>query len=479
MQAFARLFSLRDQPNMDVVYLEDPVVDLAVRTKLFSEARYSIDLVSFSKATDEAGAQIIQALRGAQNREVKVRSIFDQTGTEVEGDKTSDTRRLLADSKLACPGNVICASPWDKLRNGLSVDDFVHEKIVIIDAGTPYEKIIVGGRNYGKFTTDFGDAAFVLRPIDPSKPWAGSDVSAFYEHLWESLSSLFKKTPKLPAPTKALARLNSHGEMALRTAYQRKLFSEISELLDKPPQAGDELKPYQFRPSTFQMASNDLLVNASQAKSRFIMSGRAHLQNDTLDLLHTLIPGKKDITYSGYIFGLPDPIKGDFVNHVEQNGTLEVYTNGRGAFHQITPARSVSRMMGNAATDFTSRNLLPVLESGDQHQGSVKAFMLNPDPSADTSDHLPSPYKYLHRKLLIMDDTVATGSDNLTESSAMKNDEVTFVMQDSRMADYLRGQLHREAQAFYRPVTTPDIKQELKSRAWYSDCLQFMIRRAF
>lgn len=479
--AFAVVYPKHEAPNMDLIYLEDPMVDLAVRDKLIREAKYSVKMVSFSATADATGAVILKALRAAQDRGVKVQSIFEKSGNVVEGDFSNDAERLLADAKLKCLGDVMCIKTWDKIKSGLFLDDFVHEKILIIDEGTRFEKIIVGGRNSGRFALDFGDAAFLLRPIDSTKSWAGKDIGSFYQRLWNALSGLFRKSTNSVAKPKALARLAKQPDLELKTTAQRSDFATISRLLDTPPRIDDGLEDFQFRPKTFQMASNDLLMKAVSSKAGYSMKARAELKDDTLELMHSLIQDKNKITLSTYAVSLPKTIEKDLMDHVGEGKSLEIVTNGRNAYTIMNEPYTFSRMVAHSAADYTLRSLIPILESGENKGGQVRAYLLDPKKDfVEPADwKAPNPYKYLHRKVLILDDIVGLGSHNITKSSEMKNDEVVFFLEDERMAAYLRDLIHREVKLYYHPVDAAGAKEELHSRTWYSDCLQFFVQRAF
>jgi phosphatidylserine/phosphatidylglycerophosphate/cardiolipin synthase-like enzyme len=465
----ATLFPSHDDPNVEVIYLEDPLVDLAIRNRFISDAKSTIDLVSFSHPTDEVGGPLLRSLRGALARGVRVRSA-----------------RLLMDTRLSCQANIICATVIPKISNGLAFDDYIHEKILIIDAGTPDVKIVFGGRNHGKTMHDFGDSAFLLRPIDSSKPWAGDDVIRFYDQFWSGLERLFKKVKASKVSERTLAKLDRYPEVALRTEAQRKRFEKILQMTRSNAVVDGPLEPFQFRPQTFQLASNDLLLNAAKFKAGVSVDSRSGLPNDTLDLLHSLVPHADSVLLSGYAIGLPEPLASDFVRHVRSGKKLQVVTNGREAFHAMTRPNTPSRWMGNAAADYTLKNVASLMEAGDRSKNPVKLYLLNTPKKAGIAvkgHTVPDAYKYLHRKLIVMDDWVATGSDNWTASSARKNDEIAIVMKDSRMAGYLRNQIKWETDAYYTQYNTEAVKAELKSRAWfskfYSNCLQSYIRRAF
>lgn len=487
--AQAKLWDKRDNPNLDVIYLENPRVDMALRVKLISEAKHSVETISFSQTTDEVGGAVIGALRTALKNGRNVRSMFDSSGNMAEGDSRIHATRLLADSSLPCPGEVICATPYQKLRNGLSIDDLLHPKITIIDRGTPSEVIILGGRNYGKAALSWGDSAAILRRVDPAQPWAGEDLREAYDRLWNNVHDIFPKTPVRPVPVSLAESVDrTEAQDLLQTSAQRRQFNQIVSLLEKSPAPGDQLAKFQFRPKAFQLSTNDLFQSIREQRPGYTVNSRKGLQNDTIDLLHSYLTNAQSARLTGYGVGLPDVLHDDMMQMVGRGGSLKIFTNGREALREAANKQWQKPILGSAL-DYTLRDVIPLLEQGTKTGGNVEAYFLDlHKPSArrqnfsgwNTTRTADDGFTYLHRKNLSIDSRyVGLGSDNLTISSTRKNEEVYAIFDDHRMASFLERQTDTEAAAFFTPMTLREAKHEFSQRPLYSDCMQWLLEQIF
>src|SRR5262249_3432903 len=120
--------------NTDILYLADPRVDFALRETAIHLARHSVDFICFAQTPDEIGMRFLQALRAASGRGVRVRGMFEKLPSMGEKDRRFESPRYLTDPDLARPAELVCGRTLAKWKAGLAFDDFIHEKILILDA---------------------------------------------------------------------------------------------------------------------------------------------------------------------------------------------------------------------------------------------------------------------------------------------------------------------------------------------------------
>jgi processive 1,2-diacylglycerol beta-glucosyltransferase len=490
-------FEKWDNPNTEIIYLRDPQVDFAVRKTLIGRATQSIDVASFGQASDQHGIGLIQSLRTASNEGIQVRSVYERYGSRLEGDTTKHTQELLADSQLKCPAGVVCGTSVKRLLKGISPDDFFHMKFVIIDRGLPTMTIVgFGGRNTGKLADDFGDAAFVLRPIDPTKPWAGEDLEKLFEQQYGLMKSVHGEVrPKKPSK-EALGKLENAPDNSLSTVEQKEAYKKIMGIIDSAPKPNGQLDEMVFHPKKMQLFTNSALKNAIQKKLTYTVDQRANLPNNVLANLHEVLPLADEVIVSSYAFNAPEPVRTDLMNLVKRGRSLTVMTNSREAAEAMTPPKTVARALGISSTDMTLRNLVPIAKAAKISGANLKLALLDP---VEAAKH-PSGYKYLHRKLITIkmkgkeivieeDDngnlvvnqpenrSVLGGSDNMTKSSARKNTEVVWGMEDERLANHLESQIKTEISTFYKSYGPDEIIQKASEIPLYKCIGGGLVRR--
>lgn len=410
--------------NTELFYLKDPAIDFAIRLEMIAQAKHSIDLISFSQAMDKTGEIFISALRQAQEKKcVKVRYIYDSVASLLDRDFFNTSGKILSYPKLNCPpdkkGEVITIGIFDKLKAGLAWDDFIHEKVLLIDAGTIDEKLVIGGRGYTEFSRRVADSAFLFRPIIPKLASFGTDVLSSFNELWDlakTFSSVIHHSSEI-----TILKHNSSLDYFLENQTHRALFAELKTVLLSPPKKATKLK-YQFRPLSVQLASNDLFQKILKNKN----TNREQLTNDNLDLLVTdLKSAQGETSLVSYSIAFPDILFRAIIDFINRGNTLNLFTNGKAAHeffvYQGTPV-------------YYSLEFLEKLINATKHlKGKLNIYFLNPE-KAHAMNELP----FVHRKLVTLDHSVFTGTDNFTWSSSKKNDEWMIRIVDKKLIQHLK-----------------------------------------
>lgn len=411
-----------ERSNTELFYLKNPDLDFAIRLELIAGAEHSIDILSFSQAMDKTGTLFISALRKAQEKRcVKIRYLYDSVASLLDRDFFNTSGKILSDPKLACPkekrGEIITVGLWQKLSAGLEWDDFIHEKVLLIDAGTANEKLVIGGRGYTEFSRMVADSAFIFRPLNPKLPSLGTDVFTSFNEVW-NLAKTFSPL------------LDHQSEIKISSTeidpYYFKIddeFQKLKSVLTTPPKTKTEL-PNQFRPKVLQLTSNDLFKSVLKNKNAKNFN-RELLSNDNLNILiNEIDKASGKITLASYSIAFPENLFVSFVNFIRRGHTLNLYTNGQVAHrffvYQGTPVY------------YSLEWLEKLILATKNMPGKLNIYFLNPE-KAKNYNELP----FIHRKLVQLSSTTFSGTDNFTWSSAYKNDEWMIKIEDGNLAKYL------------------------------------------
>jgi phosphatidylserine/phosphatidylglycerophosphate/cardiolipin synthase-like enzyme len=464
--------------NTEIILIVDSRVSREVEQALLRMARASIDIMGFSQNMDAVGYPYLKSIRQAQVRNgVKVRAAFDWQISRADGDKNNSVKSFLTDPALPCPGEMFCAHPIEKLSSGVSFTDYVHEKIAIIDAGTPEEVVIVRGRGTTTSSSDFIDSTMIFRRIDPSAPYAGDDVKAVYESVYRSLKQMSDRSVyKIPA--QALESFenapNLHRTRVVSTAEQTQEAIGILNRLRKPVSRESGPKDSNiFRPESISVLSNDLYAQILDGKLE-----RAAFANDNHQRLIQdidLFQGTVDLT--AYSFGPSRKLHDALVRFLKRGNTLNIYSNGAAAYQSANSA-----YVRGFPAYYTYE--------------SVLKLMTDAGPSAKIHLHLLQPDRaqklglatYVHRKQVLFrpspDSTspvrhvLYQGSDNYTYSAEAKNDEIAIRIADQRMSLRASEITEVESPAF-AAVDRTGLKKLWSERPFWYACVRSFIKTLF
>lgn len=463
--------------NTELFLLDDFRVDFEVRIAMILQARKSIDFVTYSQNTDEVNIEFLKAIRKVQiDRGVAVRGIYDAQVSSGDKEKGKAVRSLLTDSSLSCPGEVMCAHPIEKLSSGLSITDYVHEKIMIIDAGTPNELIFFSGRGTTQSSAKFIDAGFLIRRIDPLKPYAGDDMRQLFDSIWGSLKrladrSVFKMRTQTGVPFEK--ELDLARKRFVETPESRRTVAEILAILRRSPTEQREgLKAFQFRPEMMNVLSNDLfkqLVEGKDIRAAFFNDNHSKLIADIRQFSGTL-------EMTAYSFGPSKELHEALVDFLERGNTLVIYTNGAPAW--VTANPQVWKQGFPAY--YTYESVLKLMDDVPGAAERIKLHLVQPEEAK--AHGLAT---WVHRKLFTFrnaktkaEEFVYVGSDNFTWSAAKKNDEMLVKVKDERFTETMVGLSDTERKA-YHLVDRPNLEALHRARPFWYRCVRSLVRTLF
>jgi len=468
-----------ERSDTDVIVLANPRVDFATRFELIKKAK-SIDILTLSHTMDsDIGLPSALLLREAANRGVPIRMIFDGLASRMENspdsgitgrgflsktfyDAPNEFTYLLADSSLKRPADIFWIDADWKWKNGFASDDFFHEKIMIFNRGLPDEAVIVGSRNIANSVLTGTDLAFILRPVHPegNPQYAGRDLIAHFDGIWNLLARTKLPVTKEPLPTRLNQTLKTIPSdlLANHSALQPE-FVQIQEALKLPAEPLDQLGPMQFRPKTSQVVSNEMMSQVLDQKLTKDFEERADLlKDDIIDLIVEKIHQARLINISTYAVSFPPKLESALVDALGRKSLVTIYTNGREAH-----SKNKDKGIGSTAMDLTLHNALNLGLTAKAEQ-EYRLYFLNYQNALLAAKRDPkAPYPWLHRKWISIDDWIAIGSHNFTQSASLKNSEIMVLFQDHALRRYTENLFEKNRGALYDRVSLEEIKAELEN----------------
>lgn len=434
---YAATFKWIEPSNTQLLILEDPVVDFALRTWAIDRARHSIDSLTYLQSIDdEVGKPLLQAFRGAQNRKgMKGRYLWERLGS-YNADFGNVAKRALADANLASPAEVIDFGGLGNLLKGLNVTDMIHEKILIIDAGTPNEMIWIGGRNNSLHATHNLDLGIVLRRIDPSKPWIGEQIQVAFDDTWESVNRVQRPSKRKALEPKVAESFDTKRlDVELRTETQETQYKELVELLGKPVDPSSPLLSCEARPKKMRVLTNEFISYALTGVFGKGFESRKAMPSDILEEAAKYVAEAKRIYISTMSIRMTESFKKSLKTALKNGSEVVLFTNNREAQKTHAP--------WGITFEFSLPDLAELFAVG----GKLTVFALDPNLIKKHVERYPL-VTYLHRKLIVADNHVFTGSDNFSESSAKRNSEFVIHVDDEDFASMMKRMVESDSKIF-------------------------------
>lgn len=474
-KAPATIYPLSDGKGVDLMVIQDALSDLNVRLDLFKRAKHSIELISHTHTSGEFGLAISTGLREALGRGVKVKYLYEKIATMAAGDLSNNTAAFLMDQELPIQAEMITARPLQKLLSPFSIFDLFHQKIVIIDRGTPNEMILTGGRNHDELNLKSSDFSYLFRIVEgEAEPSVMKDLKAVFTDTWELASQHYKmEKPVL---------LNSKQKNMI-AQYQ------ISEFLTSPPETGrrilgaltqparhsDHLQDFQFRANTYRLITNDALATIKYNRASKQKPDK-NFVDDITSYISSLMEYATKVELNSYIMMMPEPLMEATQAVVAKGGEVLVYTNNDETYGRLVPISAI----GKVAAGYNYESYVRL--AGQDNQGKLQVMMFD----ASLGEKEENPIEYSHRKLALFEiprngepsnpkHFAWLGSYNFTKSSATRNDEMGVMVSDSRLHSYLSKINQADGQKFHVELT----EAQARAGAQKGKFVRALCRQAF
>lgn len=459
---FANIFPERSK-NIDLIYLQDAGVDFSLRLKAIDEAKTSIAILTYFQVPDLVGLEFIKALRRALKRGVRVQFFYEGSLGLLLSDPLSKTARFLIDTSLPRQAEVIAGRVSEKVRSGLGLLDFEHQKVLIVDGETNHERIFVGARPYTKFALRTSDTAFLIRTVNPKEPSVADDIRRGFDDTWQELLKRYRvETPRVLSK-RDLRLLESPSPLHLLDSTTKKaLFADFVSLMAGPLSETDVLHSQQFRPRSTQWITNDLFQQLRERPGLGKAAVRREevLQNDILKVVSRRIETARDLDFISYVIALPRALNEAVTRFLNRGGKACFFSNGKSAHSLLSP---------KGVAVFNTLESVPFLLDSP---GAQIYLYKTPSPLL----RMP---RYRHERMMILDgETVITGADPFTESSAWKNSESILFLKDKRLADLFAKEQAAKL-IFYERLTSESMAALLKERPWWAGCARKLMRAIY
>jgi len=407
-----------------------PLVDgrdaLAARVLLARAAEVSIDVQYYIWQTDTTGWLLLDELRAAADRGVRVRLLLDDNG--IPG-----LDNVLADLDAMETVEVRLFNPFTLRRPKLLSYGFdffrlnrrMHNKSMTADGIAT----VIGGRNIGDIYFAYGEGTayfdFDVLAVGP----AAADVAADFDRYWSS-GSAYAAADILPRPRAGIAELARAAEVARRSVGGSAYLAAVAEApVVGRVLAGDDILEW----TTVTLVSDDPAKGLGRADGAGLLIGR--------------LPGL-----------LSQPVESvDLVSAYLIPGS-----RGTALLESYAAAGVRTRIVTNSleATD------VPIVHSGWMRYrerlvragAEVLELRARPDhdDGASPARLLTGSQSSLHAKTFAVDgQRIFIGSFNFDPRSAMLNTEMGFLIESPLIAGAL-GRSLDGARTFYRVVAAPD-----------------------
>jgi hypothetical protein len=469
--AQASEYPVRD--NTEILMLDDPRVNFELRIILTRKEKHAIDGMAFTQLNDELGRPLLEAIHYAQvTHHTPVRMAYDILASAIEGKgRGIPAAGWIADENLVCKGEVVCAHPIEKLSAGISQSDYVHLKSYRVG-----EVTFIGGYNNTGHSLRTLDSGFIIRAIDPTKPFLGTDIAKNYDEVFGILNKM-KEDSIIPIPNRKIESPLTGEELSLiYTEEQKAKVQEVLNILSKPAQTDDILLDYQFRPKKVQLRTNDLFKNLTKSRAeRRALGGRYGFPNSNHSHLAQEIHNfqtlsEANIHYWGYVYAPTPEVHLAIIDYVNAGGTFTIWTNGKNA-HKTVTWRGIS-------VYYSLENIDDLLTKTEHGKGKVVVKLLDAEKAK-----IAGMGPYVHRKRIAFTslerNMVLDSSDNFTWSSAMKNDELSISIEDDRYVGKAMKISKAEAHT-YDTVSTKTIHEMYEGRPKLAySCVKLLLKKVF
>jgi putative cardiolipin synthase len=436
--SFADSFPWIEVGQGEVQVIEDPFVEAEFRLELIHRAQKSLDIVTFDQRADaNVGLPLIRALEKAASRGVEIRFAASWLATVVKDPTRKAARELkkIADQYPNFQFILVGGRPmW---ANGWGYLDGIHQKLFIVDR----EINLVTGRGQADEYLTWLDTAFVMKGklVDQSQ--------IAFDHMWEVIKK--ENGMQIQLPRAASSELQDMKTDASTSSPESPLESLRDWLLS--PSVSEKTETGRVLHFNFLEQMGKL----EKPLKQYSYDDRARLLDDPVLQETIQLVKKSKHCHLSILATIIDPrLKQTFIEEMKRGLQLEILTNGKDSHATITPIPiSPGWYAGIANLDDLLQNGAVGYEVKYEGEGT---------------------FKFIHRKLLVCDDTVIFGSHNLTLASTLVQDEVSYELINAQFAQMMREISQRSIEKYtvkLNPIAIHQERLETPLIQWFSGFL--------
>jgi phosphatidylserine/phosphatidylglycerophosphate/cardiolipin synthase-like enzyme len=485
----AEVYPWVEMSTSDLKVIPNGNVETQLRLALIQSAVESIDVITYDQRMDEVvGMPLLRLLREKADQDhVQVRFIrggFFPASHTAYSDHTrlgDNVESYLTEPPTRRPIQYMMAGGMQMIKNGWSVFAGAHEKIIIIDKRI----VLTTGRGHAEVYRDWVDMAYLMKG-----PLVHQTVSA-YEVLWKSVAAITKRhanywdqpvayPPHWSQSQKDAALPQSPSEVDL----ERGRFNSATGL-----SLGSDLKLTQNEKTRLEQLKIWSLLPEADLSS---LSDRKKMRVRVLhhDFLNQMNQQCKQVPWFYNYFRcseeVRDPILDEFIHLILDSDKLQYYTLST-VLHPYAKRASISRLKEKEML-FGRDFKLEIISNGfEAHKTVVPHPMGWWAGLEDLNDLLAlgataygvqvaaenslgvrkNPHGYTHRKLAIAhlpgDRKVSLfGSHNLSYSSTIHNDEISFEIESKDFAHRMEYYFKKTVRENTKKLQADEIAKEQK-----------------
>lgn len=431
----------------DLKVLADPEVEAELRLELVRSAKKSIDIITYDQRIDpEVGLPLIQALRDAANRGVRVRMMTSWSAHFLK-DFMNYTGWYLTHPATRVPIQFVIVGGSQMQGKGWRVLDGIHEKLIVVD-----RKIAV--------MTGRGHAGTYLKWEDTSFIYKGKLVRQSrraFRNLWKLVKTEMEfHKPHRNFEEGLKEKINAPSPLSLNLRQKAKL-QEIVDWMKQPAVSldknADRSQFYHARLLHHDLLNqlSQLAVKHEKSPDHFSDAERLEYVEDSVvnETVRLLKEDAKSFYFSTLAVLLHPKLKEAILTGLDHGLEVVVFSNGKKA-HQN------EGIFGFPAGWYAGLSDLDLL----LQKGALGISL------AETTPLSP---EFVHRKVAIIDDVSIFGSHNLSLASSIRSDEMSIEVIGEELAEELR-ELYAKNFHDHGMLMNPDIvhsqKENTSWRQW-------------
>lgn len=441
-------------PGLSGIHLLSDAYDaFAARIALIRAATRCLDIQSYIWRGDVTGTLMIEELRAAADRGVRLRILLDDNGVPgldavlaALDDHPNIEVRLYNPFVLRWPKLVGYLADFARLNRRM------HNKSFTADS----QATVIGGRNIGDEYFGATDGNFFadldVLAIGP----VVADVSADFDRYWSSPSAYPAGHLLPPVEAGELEAILGRRRTADRDAAARKYQAVIAQAGFQEKLEGGQLA-FDWAPT--KLVSDDPAKTVGRAARKGLLAAKlmAIIGVPRVDLFLVsayLVPGKAGVDIFGRMSASGVDVR-VVTNSFESTDVWIVhagYAKRRKALLRAGVRLFEMRSARDGETRAPSRKLLGIGSGVGSGSG------LRRSGSGGDGHVLRGSASMLHAKTFIADnERVVVGSFNFDPRSLELNTELGFVVESPKLAAFMRGQLDNAvAESTYELVLTAD-----------------------
>lgn len=413
IQSFAEGFPWVRVGQDDIRVIEDPKLEAAFRLELIDQAQKSLDIATFDQRADASlGLPVIQALERAAKRGIQIRFAASWIATVLKDPTRKAAKELKRIAERYPNFQFILVGGKPMWAHGWGYLDGIHQKLFIVDRTIN----LVTGRGHADEYLTWLDTAFLMK----GKLVLQSQIT--FDRTWKAIEKENGKVIQLsPSPPLDSSELSTDAQTYGVDEEELKALREWIRLPSPPFEERTKKGRVLYQNFLEQME------NLENPISQYSYDDRSRLLKDpVLEAAIELVKKSKSCELSILATIIDPRFKEIVIQRLSENKAKKeedqfkftILTNGKKSHATVTPIPiSPGWYAGLADLD-------------DLMQKGAIAYELNPEGKDS--------FQFIHRKLLVCDDTVIFGSHNLTLASTLVQDEVSYEEVDPEFAAQMR-----------------------------------------